>query len=82
MLYDHWENSRLVFECCAQIVILTTFVTKLFNDFWNHDKVCVQDTRLFVFFNYYYYNKILLLLSDSTFMRSYGESLEYIYKQI
>lgn len=80
MLYDHWENSRLVFECCAQIVILTTFVAKLFNDFWNHDKVCVQDTRLFVFFNYYYYNKILLLLSDSTFMRSNGESLEYIYK--
>ncbi|XP_071626818.1 odorant receptor 9a-like isoform X4 [Temnothorax longispinosus] len=38
MLYDYWENSRLVFECCSQIVLLTTFVAKLTNDFWNHDK--------------------------------------------
>ncbi|XP_024884868.1 odorant receptor 63a-like isoform X1 [Temnothorax curvispinosus] len=46
MLYDHWENSRLVFECCSQIVLLTTFVAKLTNDFWNHDKVCARKKSL------------------------------------
>ncbi|XP_011875355.1 PREDICTED: uncharacterized protein LOC105566172 isoform X2 [Vollenhovia emeryi] len=38
MLYDHWKNSRLVFECCSQIVLLITFDAKLLNDFRNNEK--------------------------------------------
>ncbi|XP_025986249.1 odorant receptor 63a [Solenopsis invicta] len=39
MLYDHWKDARIVFDCCYQIVLLTTFVSKLLNEFLNHDKV-------------------------------------------
>jgi len=40
MLYNNWNNTRMIFEACYQIVIMTTFIGKLFCENWNSDKVC------------------------------------------
>ncbi|XP_071626807.1 odorant receptor 63a-like isoform X1 [Temnothorax longispinosus] len=39
MIYDHWKDTRLLFDCGSQLVLLTTFVAKLLNELLNHDKI-------------------------------------------
>ncbi|XP_011159798.3 odorant receptor 63a isoform X2 [Solenopsis invicta] len=39
MLYDHWKDTRLVFDCCYESVLITTCNAKLLNQFLLHDKI-------------------------------------------
>jgi len=39
LLYDHWDDTQMIFEGCYQIVISTSFIVRQINEFWNHDKV-------------------------------------------
>ncbi|XP_039308009.1 odorant receptor 63a-like isoform X2 [Solenopsis invicta] len=39
MLYDYWKDKQLIFETFHYIIALIIFIVKLFNEFWNYDKV-------------------------------------------
>jgi len=39
LLYDHWDNTQMVFEGFYQIFLSIGFIAKQVNEFWNHDKV-------------------------------------------
>lgn len=40
LLYDHWDDTQMIFEGSYQIVMLASFFVRLINEFWNRNKVC------------------------------------------
>ncbi|KAL6262946.1 hypothetical protein P5V15_005734 [Pogonomyrmex californicus] len=38
LLYDHWNDARMIFEAGYQIAIMTSFILRQANQFWNYDK--------------------------------------------
>lgn len=47
LLYDHWNDAQMVFEGCYQFVVLTYFIIRIVNEFFNHDKVFITPMLLF-----------------------------------
>ncbi|XP_070155027.1 uncharacterized protein [Polyergus mexicanus] len=38
LLYDHWDDVQMIFEGCYQIAISASFLVRMVNEFFNHDK--------------------------------------------
>ncbi|KAH0952954.1 Or9e8 [Eciton burchellii] len=39
LLYDHWDDAQLIYEGCYQITLSASFLIRIINEFWNHDKL-------------------------------------------
>ncbi|KAL6262947.1 hypothetical protein P5V15_005735 [Pogonomyrmex californicus] len=39
LLYDHWNDAQMIFEAGYQIAIMTSFILRQANQFWNYDKL-------------------------------------------
>jgi len=77
MLYNNWNNTRMAFEACYQIVILTTFTGKLLFENWNKDKVRPRNgTPVHPIF----LSLLLRSPADSMSVRSHGETLERLHQ--
>ena len=79
MLYDHWNDARIVFDCSFQLVLLTTFIAKLMNEFLNHDKASL-DITLSSLFPKCYFNKILFLFVLNYFYNCYNGQILCLFE--
>ncbi|XP_036140178.1 uncharacterized protein LOC118644783 [Monomorium pharaonis] len=79
MLYDHWNDARIVFDCSFQLVLLTTFIAKLMNEFLNHDKASL-DIILSSLFPKCYFNKILFLFVLNYFYNCYNGQILRLFE--
>jgi len=39
LLYDHWDDSQMIFDGCYQIIFTTSFIARALHNIWNQDKV-------------------------------------------
>ncbi|XP_025263969.1 odorant receptor 63a-like isoform X1 [Camponotus floridanus] len=39
LIYDHWDDMQTIFEGCYQMAISSTFLMRIANEFFNHDKL-------------------------------------------
>ncbi|EZA62796.1 hypothetical protein X777_07612, partial [Ooceraea biroi] len=39
LLYDHWDDSKLVFDGLYQLTVSVGFLVRIMNDLWNYDKL-------------------------------------------
>ncbi|XP_036144332.1 uncharacterized protein LOC118646133 [Monomorium pharaonis] len=39
LIYNHWDNLQIVFDGSYQLVMSISFVGRIGNEFWNHDKL-------------------------------------------
>lgn len=39
LIYDHWDDMQTIFEGCYQMAVSGTFLVRMINEFFNHDKV-------------------------------------------
>ncbi|KAL6262944.1 hypothetical protein P5V15_005732 [Pogonomyrmex californicus] len=39
MMYDHWDDTRIIFDACYQSAMLSSFIGRQLHQFWNHSKL-------------------------------------------
>ncbi|XP_025263956.1 odorant receptor 63a-like [Camponotus floridanus] len=39
LIYDHWNDMQTIFEGCYQMAVSGTFLVRMANEFFNHDKL-------------------------------------------
>lgn len=62
LLYDHWDNPRIVFDAFYQIAMIISFIARLVNEVWNYDKASFYNYNvlyLFFLFTYVYCGKTI-----------------------
>ncbi|XP_036149942.1 odorant receptor 63a-like [Monomorium pharaonis] len=39
LLYDHWDDPKMIFDGCFQMVAVTSFIAKIVHHIWHEDKL-------------------------------------------